>query len=173
MSNPDTFICFPSLSTWEKLHHLHFEMWEHWNWHNSSMLFFDVFPKWFIAPLLVYIINILRTSLEYILPSFSCIFWLKMETAHHAFDLIAKSGFPAHPKLSSIASEAFLSFAVLFCTFARHSAAQLLSKWPSSPLRDRHRDVASLQLLLADLLEGLSYLCKTAISLNQNSPIVP
>ena len=126
MSNPDTFISFPSLSTWEKLHYLHFEVWEHWNWQNSSMLFFDVFPKWFVAPLLVYIINILRTSLEYILPSFSSIFWLKLETAHHAFDLIAQSSFPTHPKLPSNASEAFFSFAVLFCTFARDSAAQLL-----------------------------------------------
>ena len=118
---------------------------------NSSMLFFDVFPKWFVAPLLVYIINILRTSLEYILPSFSSIFWLKLETAHHAFDLIAQSSFPTHPKLPSIASEAFFSFAVLFCTFARDSAAQLLSKWSSSPLRDRHRDVGSLQLLHASV----------------------
>ena len=64
---------------------------------NSSMLFFDVFPKWFVAPLLVYIINILGTSLEYIFPSFSSIFWFKLQTAHHAFNLIAKSGFPAHP----------------------------------------------------------------------------
>ena len=64
MSNSDTLVSLPSLSTCEKLHHLHFEVGEHWNRHHSSMLFLNVFPEWFVASLFVYIINILRTSLE-------------------------------------------------------------------------------------------------------------
>ena len=74
MSNSDTLVSLPSLSTCEKLHHLHFEVGEHWNRHHSSMLFLDVLPEWFVASLFVHIINILGTSLENVFTSLSSIF---------------------------------------------------------------------------------------------------
>ena len=91
ISDSDAFISFSSLGTWEISHHLHFKVRKQWNRHHSAMLLLDMFPEWLVDSPLFHIVHILGTSLEYVFACFSGIFGFDLETADHAFNLIAQS----------------------------------------------------------------------------------
>ena len=126
-----------------------------WNRHHSAMLLLDMFPEWLVGSPLFHIVHILGTSLEYVFACFSGIFGFNLETADHAFNLIAQSCPPTHSKLASIACETRLPFAMLLLALAWHGATQLLPQPFSSSLGHCHRDIGPPQLLSADIFELL------------------
>ena len=71
--NSDALVSFPPLGLGEYLCQLHFEVREHWDLKNTSMLFHNMLPEWFVFSLLFHICNIVAAPHEHVFSCLPCI----------------------------------------------------------------------------------------------------
>ena len=61
-SNPDPLISFSTLRLLKDFGPLHREVLENWNYHHATMLFYNMFPQWFVNSLFLQVLNIIQAT---------------------------------------------------------------------------------------------------------------
>ena len=106
-------ICFPSLSRFEELSHVHLELRKSWSFHHSIVLVHDVLPQGLVNSFSCNILSVFVSSCEKISSCLSFIFAQDFFSTDIACNSVTSSGFPANPLLSTrIAHETLLSLTV-------------------------------------------------------------
>ena len=120
--NSHPLICFPSLSRFEELSHVHLELRKCWSFHHSIVLVHDVFPQGLVNSFSCHILCMFISSCVKISSRLSFIFAQDFLSTDVACDSVTGSCLSATSLLpTGVAHKTLLSFTVECASCSRHT----------------------------------------------------